>query len=72
VKNGDVKRTAVLSGILIDLDSQGVCMAQQENLLWVATTTRNITCYSTRGKVQRRIEILGADVTDLQMMSVRR
>lgn len=69
IKNGDVKRQAVLSGICIDLDAQGVSMAQQENLLWVATTNRKITCYTTRGKVQRTISV-PSDVVDITMVSI--
>jgi len=70
VKNGDAKRSAVLSGIAIDLDAQGVSMTQQDNLLWVATTNRKITCYTTRGKVQRTL-VVPSDVVDLSTITIR-
>ena len=70
VKNGDAKGQAVLSGISIDLDAQGVSMTQQDNLLWVATTNRKITCYTTRGKVQRVI-VVPSDVVDLSTITIR-
>ena len=70
IKNGDTKHSAVLSGISIDLDAQGVSLVQQDNLLWVGTTNRKITCYTTRGKIQRSIAV-GSDIVDLSILSIR-
>lgn len=70
VKNGDAKRTAVLSGISVDLEAQGISMTQQENLLWVATANRKIRCYTTRGKVQRTI-VVPHDVVEISIITAR-
>ena len=69
IKNGDTKNSAVLSGISIDLGTQGVSVTQQDNLLWVATIDRKISCYTTRGKCQRCISV-DSDVVDLSTITV--
>ena len=71
VKNGDARGTAVLSGSVVELGSPAVSLARQDKALWVATMDRNVSCYTLRGKVSKRIA-MPDDVCDMVIMSVKK
>uniref|UniRef100_A0A7S0XEZ2 Bardet-Biedl syndrome 1 N-terminal domain-containing protein n=1 Tax=Chromulina nebulosa TaxID=96789 RepID=A0A7S0XEZ2_9STRA len=71
IRQGDVRGTALLSGVIVDLTSQAVAMVKQDKLLWIATMDRVVSCYTIRGKRSKSI-VFNEDVVDLAVITVRR
>jgi Bardet-Biedl syndrome 1 protein len=71
VKNGDVRGSAVLVGMSVDLGSQAVSLAKQDKQLWIALMDRSISFYSARGK-RLKTMIMQEDVAELSILSLRR
>lgn len=71
IKNGEVKRTAILSGTVVDLGTQAVAMCKQDKGLWIATMERLVTCYSNRGKRIKGI-VTQQDVTEICLLNMKR
>ena len=72
IKNGDDRRSAVLTGTVIDPGaSQVVSMQILDKNVWVACMDRSLTCYSIRGKRSVGI-VLSDDISEISLVSVRR
>jgi Bardet-Biedl syndrome 1 protein len=71
VKNGDVRGSAVLVSISVDLGSQAVSLVKQDKQLWIALMDRTVGYYSARGK-RLKTMIMQEDVAELSILSLRR
>ena len=71
IKNGDVRGSAVVTGIVTALGSQAIAAVRIDKFLWVATMDRLISSYTVKGKRINTIS-LSEDITDICAITIKK